>query len=97
MLLLAAMGAGSVVAASKGGVDDLIIDEKTAIVFNPDDQLSVYNCLKRIFDARETARKIAADAQQFLRQNHYVSDMVGSTIQLYRQAVKSTQTTVSPL
>jgi glycosyltransferase involved in cell wall biosynthesis len=86
MLLLAAMGAGSLVAASKGGVDDLIIDEKTAMVFNPDDQLSVYNCLKRIFDARETAQRIAADAQQFLRQNHHVSDMVGSTIQLYRQA-----------
>jgi glycosyltransferase involved in cell wall biosynthesis len=86
MLLLAAMGAGSVVAASKGGVDDLIIEDKTALAFNPDDQLSIYDCLKRIFDARETAQKIAADAQQYLRQNHHVSDMVGSMLTLYRRA-----------
>jgi glycosyltransferase involved in cell wall biosynthesis len=85
MLLLAAMGAGSVVASCTGGVDDLIIEDKTALVFNPDDQLSIYNTLKRIFDSRETARKIAADAQDYLRQNHHVSVMVGSTLQLYRQ------------
>jgi len=91
MLLLAAMSAGSVVAACTGGVDDLIIEGKTALTFNPDDQLSTYNCLKRIFDAPEVARQIASDAQQHLRQSHHVSDMVGSTLSLYRQAAKSLQ------
>lgn len=85
-LLLAAMSAGSAVAASKGGVDDLIIDGKTAFTFNPDDQLSIYNCLKKIFDNREFARQIAQGAQQNLKQNHHVSDMVSQTISLYRQA-----------
>jgi hypothetical protein len=84
MLLLAAMGAGSIVAGCTGGVDDPIIEDKTALVFNPDDQLSIYNTLKRIFDSRETARKIAAEAQEYLRQNHHVSVMVGSTLNLYR-------------
>jgi glycosyltransferase involved in cell wall biosynthesis len=87
-LLLSAMSVGSAVAACKGGVDDLIIDEKTAFVFNPDDQLSIYNCLRRLFDTREIARQIAANAQQHLRQNHLVSDMVASTLSLYRQAFK---------
>jgi glycosyltransferase involved in cell wall biosynthesis len=89
MLLLAAMSAGSAVAASKGGVDDLIIEDKTAFTFNPDDQLSVYNCLKRLFDRPDEARRLAADAQQFLRQNHHVSGMIASTLSLYRQAVCS--------
>lgn len=90
-LLLAAMGAGSAVATCTGGVDDLIINGKTAIVFNPDDQLSIYDCLKRLFDAREFARQIASGAQQHLRQNHHVSDMVASTLQLYRQAGRPAQ------
>jgi glycosyltransferase involved in cell wall biosynthesis len=89
MLLLTAMSAGSAVAASKGGVDDLIIEDKTALTFNPDDQLSVYNCLKRLFDRPDEARRLAADAQQFLRQNHHVSGMITSTLSLYRQAVCS--------
>jgi len=84
MLLLSAMSAGAVAACCTGGVDDLIIEGKTALVFNPDDQLSIYNTLKRIFDAREMARKIAADAQEHLRQNHHVSEMVSSTLNLYR-------------
>ena len=85
-LLLSAMSAGSVVASPKGGVDDLIIEGKTAFVFNPDDQLSIYNCLKRIFDSQLEARQIAYEAQQHLRQSHHVSDMVGSTLALYRKA-----------
>ena len=89
MLLLTAMSAGSVVAASKGGVDDLIIEDKTAFIFNPDDQLSVYNCLKRIFDMPDEARRLAESAQQYLRQNHNVSGMISTTISLYRQGVSS--------
>jgi glycosyltransferase involved in cell wall biosynthesis len=87
-LLLSAMSAGSAVAGCKGGVDDLIIKGKTAIVFNPDDRLSIYNALKRLFDAREIARQIASGAQQYLRQNHHVSDMVASMLQLYRKVAR---------
>jgi len=89
MLLLTAMSAGSVVAASKGGADDLIIEDKTAFVFDPDDQLSVYNCLKRIFDRPDEARRLAESAQQYLRQNYNVSGMVSAAVSLYRQGVGS--------
>ena len=84
-LLLAAMSAGCAVASCKGGVDDLVIEDQTACVFNPDDQISIYECLRRLLDAPEQARLIAAATQQHLRQNHHVSDMVGSTLTLYRQ------------
>jgi glycosyltransferase involved in cell wall biosynthesis len=90
-LLLSAMAAGSAVAACKGGVDDLIIDGKTAFVFNPDDRLSIYNCLKRIFDTPDLARQIAAGAQDYLRRNHHVSAMVSSTLALYHKAARPQQ------
>jgi glycosyltransferase involved in cell wall biosynthesis len=88
MALLSAMSAGCCVAACKGGVDDLIIDNKTAVVFNPDDQLSIYNILKQLLDAPHFARQIAAQAQEYLRQNHHVSTMVASTLQIYREAAE---------
>jgi glycosyltransferase involved in cell wall biosynthesis len=95
-LLLAAMSAGCAVAACKGGVDDLIIGDKTAVTFDPDDGLSIYNCLKRLLDAPDFARQIAAGAQQHLRQNHHVSDMVASILQLY-QALSSSDRNPSRL
>jgi len=90
-LLLAAMGRGCVVAAAKGGVDDLIIEDQTALVFDAENQLSIYDCLRRLLDRRDEARQIAAAAQQYLRQNHHVSDMVAAMFQLYRQVARPAQ------
>ncbi len=87
MLLLTAMSAGSAVVAAKGGVDDLIIEGKTAFTFNIDDQLSVYDCLKNILDRHDEARRLAESAQQHLRQNYPVSGKISAVLQLYRQAV----------
>jgi glycosyltransferase involved in cell wall biosynthesis len=88
MALLAAQASGCAVAACKGGVDDLILEDKTAVVFNPDDQLTIYSALKRLLDSPDFARQIAAQAQEYLRQNHHVSAMVASTLQLYREALQ---------
>jgi glycosyltransferase involved in cell wall biosynthesis len=68
----------------KGGVDDLIIENKTAAVFDPADELSMYSTLQRLFDGREVAKKLAAAAQQHLRDNYTVSNMITSTLQVYR-------------
>jgi glycosyltransferase involved in cell wall biosynthesis len=85
-LLLEAMSVGAAVAACKGGVDELIIEDKTAVVFDPADELSIYGTLQRLFDRRELAQKIAAAAQQYLRENHTVSQMVSSTLHAYHDA-----------
>jgi len=83
--LLEAMSAGVAVAGCKGGVDDLIIDGTTAIVFDPEDELSVYGSLQRLFGRREFAKKIARGAQEYLRENHAVSKMVSGILQTYRE------------
>ena len=84
--LLEAMSAGAAVAGCKGGVDDLIIEDKTGVTFDPDDELSIYNVLQRLLNTRESARRLATGAQEYLRKNHSVSEMVSSTVQTYRNA-----------
>jgi glycosyltransferase involved in cell wall biosynthesis len=88
-LLLEAMGVGTAVAACRGGVDDLIIPDETAVVFKPDDEFSVMSALQRLLDRREFARKLAKNAQQYLRDNHSVSKMISDTIKTYHTAKQS--------
>ena len=85
-LVLEAMSVGAVVATCKGGVDDLAIDNKTALVFDPEDELSIYSALQRLMDARDFARKLAADAQEYIRENHSVSKMVNEILSIYHNA-----------
>jgi glycosyltransferase involved in cell wall biosynthesis len=85
-LLLEAMSVGAAVAGCKGGVDDLIIEDETAVVFDPDDELSIYSTLQQLFNRRELAQQIAKAAQQYLRENHTVSNMISSTLQAYNDA-----------
>jgi glycosyltransferase involved in cell wall biosynthesis len=86
LLLLEAMSLGTAVAACKGGVDDLIIENKTAVVFDPNDELSIKKTLQELFDRREFARRLAAGAQQYLRENHTVTSMVSSILRVYGEA-----------
>lgn len=85
--LLEAMSVGAAVAACRGGVDDLIVEDQTALVFDPKDELSILRCLQRFLDKREFARKIAANAQEYLRKNHPADAMISATIQAYREAL----------
>ncbi len=85
-VLLEAMSIGSVVAGCTGGVDDLIIEDRTAVVFDPNDEISIMRTLQRLLDRREFARQIAANAQQYLRENHSVSKMIAATLQTYYEA-----------
>lgn len=82
-MLLQAMSIGTVVAGCKGGVDDLIIEDKTAAVFDPNDEMSIMRTLQRLLDRRELARQIAENAQQYLRKNHSVSKMISDILRVY--------------
>jgi glycosyltransferase involved in cell wall biosynthesis len=84
-LLLEAMSLGLAVAGCKGGVDDLIIEGKTAVVFDPEDELSIYGSLQRLFDRRELTRQLAWGGQEHLRENYTVSKMVSDILQTYRE------------
>lgn len=85
-VLLEAMSLGTAVAACKGGVDDLIIDGRTAVVFDPDDELSMYDSLRRLLDRPEWARQLAVEAQNHLKENYTVSGMISSVLGVYRRA-----------
>ena len=85
-LLLEAMSVGTAVAACKGGVDDLIIDGRTAVIFDPADHLSIKAGLQRLLDRKDFARQLAAKAQQYVRENHTVSQMVSAVLATYRDA-----------
>jgi len=85
-LLLEAMSIGTVVASCRGGVDDMIIEDKTAVVFDPFDELSIKQNLQQLLDRRELARQIAKGAQEYLRRCHSVSNMVSSTLHTYQEA-----------
>jgi len=87
-LLLEAMSIGSAVAGCRGGVDDLLIDGRTAVTFDGDDELSVYNCLRGLFDKKEQTRQLAKSAQQYVRENYKVSRMITATLRVYTDAVE---------
>jgi len=87
-LLLEAMSVGSAVAACKGGVDDLIIEDITAVVFEPDDELNIYDSLRRLFNRHEWAQQLAKGAQDYLKENHTVSGMISAMLNTYREAQK---------
>jgi len=83
--LLEAMSVGAAVAACKGGVDDLIVEDTTAVVFDPDDERSIVGALTKLLGKREIARQIAQAAQDYLRENRSVSEMVVSTVKTYHK------------
>ncbi len=87
-LLLEAMSVGSAVAACKGGVDDLVTENQTAVVFDPKDELSIKGSLQRLLDRPEFAMRISKNAQQYLKENHTVSNMISTTINTYHNAQK---------
>jgi glycosyltransferase involved in cell wall biosynthesis len=85
-VLLQAMSIGTTIAGCKGGVDDLLIEDRTAVVFDPNDEMSIMRTLKRLLDRREFARQIAGNAQQYLRENHSVSKMISDTLEEYYES-----------
>ena len=84
--LLEAMSTGTAIAACNNSDSDLIIENETALLFDPDDELSIYATLKKLLDEHETARRLAANAQDLIRRNHTVSKMVSDMLEIYHEA-----------
>ncbi len=90
--LIEAISVGAAVAACKGGVDDLIIDGQTAVVFKRNDELSIMNAVKGLLDRREDARKLAKRAQEHVRRYNSVSGMISGLLNVYGLAEKHGRT-----
>ena len=86
MFLLEAMSLGTAVAACKGGVDDLILADQTALVFEPDDEVGIHKALTQLLDQHDFARQLAMSAQEHVRTHYSVSQMVSATLKTYIEA-----------
>lgn len=83
--LLDAMSVGMAVAGSRANAGALLDDEKTAVLFDALDELSIYSRLQKLLGQRQFARQIAAAGQEHLRQNYTVSKMVNSLVEIYHR------------
>jgi len=86
VFLLEAMAVGTAVAACWGGVDDLIVPNETAVVFEPDSEPSIRQALKQLLDEHDFARRLATTAQKHIRAHYSVSAMVFATLKTYVEA-----------
>jgi glycosyltransferase involved in cell wall biosynthesis len=86
-LLLEALSVGMVAVVCQGGVDDLVIDGKTCVVFDKADPKSIYMALRKIFDSRDFSHQLAKKAEDYIKQNHSVSKMITSLLRIYRHAL----------
>ncbi|MCK5472541.1 MAG: hypothetical protein KAI59_00795, partial [Planctomycetes bacterium] len=64
----------------------LLIENKTAVIFEPDDELSVYAALQKLLDDKYAARQFAKTAQQYVRENYSVGNMASATLEAYRDS-----------
>lgn len=86
--LLEAMGLGVAVVACKGGIDDLIVDEHTALVYERNNETSLRQALVRLLEEPEGARRLAASAQAYVRERYSVGTMVSTMLDTYIEALR---------
>jgi glycosyltransferase involved in cell wall biosynthesis len=84
-----AMSVGMVVAGPGGGVDGLLIENETAVLFDHKSPESIHSTLKMLMDRRDYAQYVAKKAQAYLKRNNTVTSMMDTLIDAYRSAVKT--------
>jgi glycosyltransferase involved in cell wall biosynthesis len=85
-LTLEAMGLGRAVVACKGGVDDLIVHNETALVFESGDVVGARRALAQLLDDHGYAQRLGKAAQAHIRSHCSVSKMVTAIIDTYVDA-----------
>ncbi len=84
-----AMAVGLAVAGCAEKNSGLLIDGRTAAIWDPTDELSIYSCLKKRLGQRAETRQLALNGQAHLRQNNSVSRMVDKLMQTYVETQQS--------
>lgn len=84
-LLLEALGLGTVVVACAGGVDDLIVPNQTALVFEPQSENGLREGLARLLSDHSYARRLAGMAQSYVGGRYSVGGMISATLETYGQ------------
>jgi glycosyltransferase involved in cell wall biosynthesis len=87
--LLEAMGLGMAVAACQGQLDDPIIPNQTAAVFEPDDADNIGRTLAGLLGDHDTACRLARTAQEHVRASYSVDAMASAALTCYERAARS--------
>ncbi len=85
MALLEAASVGLAVAGCPDETTGLLEENKTAVFFDPADELSIYDCLGGLLSRREEGRKMAMEGQARLRKGYSVSGMLEQLLGIYRR------------
>ncbi|MDD5011896.1 MAG: glycosyltransferase [Phycisphaerae bacterium] len=85
--LIEAAAAGLAIAADRDNADDFLQDGSTSVLFDRNDDLSIYSSLQKLLDDRLFARSLASAAQNHIRSNNSVSSMVSDLLKIYSQAL----------
>ncbi len=81
--LVQAMSVGLAVAGCPDRVSGLLQDGRTGVLFESQDELSIYAALKKLLSRPEWASQLAAAGQEYIRQNHQVSRMIDRLLETY--------------
>ena len=88
LALIEAMSVGLAVTGCADSTTGLMQNEKTALLFDPTEEMSIYACLKQLLSKHELARTLAQNARQYLQTHHSVSQMVDGYIEAYAASTK---------
>lgn len=85
--ILEAMSADVAIASAENPIHDMLINDQTAYIFDPEDKIDTYNCIKEMLDTKEKTRQLAENARQYIANNHSVSQMIEKTIDVYSESI----------
>jgi hypothetical protein len=89
MYTLEAMAGGTLVVAARGHCYDAIVDGKTGLEFEPGRKQDLVEKLGRALKDPHQARQLAYAAQERIRREHSVSQMIAAYIGVYGQIGKA--------
>ena len=88
--LLESMSVGNAVLVADGEGNDLVLKDKTALVFTPGDWSGLTGGLERLLSDRQYSRGLASNAQDYLRRHFLASHMIARLCRAYSKAIELT-------
>lgn len=83
-VILEAMAAGLPIIASKvGGIPEMIEDGRSGLLINPGDAKELAGAILKLFQERETAKKLGDEAERTVKEKFGLAEMVRKTMEVY--------------